>query len=116
MNTSGQDQALAHLLRGEAPGPGAILDGITVGLESLTDFLSDQYLREFIPLGGSKIKFATGRPGCGKTHFSQVIFLDGFVCAKHRLVVFLFVCIHINSQFRKVHIHPRHRRVRRANP
>ena len=73
MNTSGQDQALAHLLRGEAPGPGAILDGITVGLESLTDFLSDQYLREFIPLGGSKIKFATGRPGCGKTHFSQVM-------------------------------------------
>ena len=73
MNTPGQDQALAHLLRGEAPGPGAILDGITVGLESLTDFLSDQYLREFIPLGGSKIKFATGRPGCGKTHFSQVM-------------------------------------------
>lgn len=71
MNTSGQDQALAHLLCGEAPGPGAILDGITTGLDSLTAFLSDQYLREYIPLGGSKIKFATGRLGCGKTHFAQ---------------------------------------------
>ena len=44
-----------------------------MGLESLTDFLSDQYLREFIPLGGSKIKFATGRPGCGKTHFARLM-------------------------------------------
>jgi hypothetical protein len=60
-------------LRGEAPGPGAILDRITTGLDSLTTFLSEQYLREYIPLGGSKIKFATGRPGCGKTHFSQVM-------------------------------------------
>lgn len=73
MNTSGQDQALARLLRGEAPGPGAILDGITTGLDSLTTFLGEQYLREFIPLGGSKLKFATGRPGCGKTHFAQVM-------------------------------------------
>ena len=73
MNTSSEEQALPRLLRGEAPDPGAILDGITTGLESLTDFLGDQYLREYIPLGGSKIKFATGRPGCGKTHFTQVM-------------------------------------------
>jgi len=73
VNTSSEEQALPRLLRGEAPDPGAILDGITTGLESLTDFLGDQYLREYIPLGGSKIKFATGRPGCGKTHFTQVM-------------------------------------------
>ena len=73
MNTSSEEQALPRLLRGEAPGPGAILDATTAGLDSLTDFLRDQYLREYIPLGGSKIKFATGRPGCGKTHFTQVM-------------------------------------------
>ena len=73
MNTSEQEQALTRLLRGEAPGPGATLGAMTTGLDSLTDFLRDQYLREYIPLGGSKIKFATGRPGCGKTHFAQVM-------------------------------------------
>ena len=73
MNTSEQERALTRLLRGEAPGPGAILDATTTGLDSLTDFLRDQYLRDYIPLGGSKIKFATGRPGCGKTHFAQVM-------------------------------------------
>ena len=73
MSTSAQDQALVRVLQGEAPGPGAILDATTTGLDSLTDFLREQYLREYIPLGGSKIKFATGRPGCGKTHFAQVM-------------------------------------------
>jgi hypothetical protein len=73
VNTSSEEQALPRLLRGEAPGPGAILGATTTGLDSLTDFLRDQYLRDYIPLGGSKIKFATGRPGCGKTHFAQVM-------------------------------------------
>lgn len=73
MITSGQDQALARVLRGEAPGTGATLDAMTTGLDSLTGFLRDQYLDAYIPLGGSKIKFATGRPGCGKTHFAQVM-------------------------------------------
>lgn len=73
MSASVKDQALAHVLQGEAPGPGAVLDATTTGLDSLTDFLREQYLREYIPLGGSKIKFATGRPGCGKTHFAQVM-------------------------------------------
>ncbi len=64
---------MARVLRGEAPGPGATLDAMTTGLDSLTDFLRDQYLDSYIPMSGSKIKFATGRPGCGKTHFAQVM-------------------------------------------
>lgn len=64
---------LDRVIRGQAPGTGETLDALTTGLDSLTDFLRDQYLREYIPRGGSKIKFATGRPGCGKTHFSQVM-------------------------------------------
>ncbi len=33
----------------------------------LTDFWTEKYLREYIPEGGSKIKFVTGREGSGKT-------------------------------------------------
>jgi hypothetical protein len=71
MNTS--DSALECVLRGEAPCSGATFDALTTGMDSLTNFLRDQYLREYIPLGGSKIKFATGRPGCGKTHFARLM-------------------------------------------
>ncbi len=35
----------------------------------LTDFWTEKYLREYIPAGGSKIKFVTGREGSGKTFF-----------------------------------------------
>lgn len=37
------------------------------GLEYLTDFWRDMYLTDYIRVGGSKIKFVTGRPGSGKT-------------------------------------------------
>lgn len=39
------------------------------GLHFLTDFWQEKYLREYICDGGSKIKFVTGRSGCGKTFF-----------------------------------------------
>ncbi|MCC8150538.1 MAG: ATP-binding protein [Lachnospiraceae bacterium] len=39
------------------------------GIEFLTGFWKEKYLQEYIPRGGSKIKFITGRPGSGKTHF-----------------------------------------------
>ena len=61
------------LLRGQAPNQNELLDEITVGLDSLTGFLNEQYLQTYIPAGGSKIKCVTGRPGCGKTHFAQVM-------------------------------------------
>ncbi len=35
----------------------------------LTGFWTEKYLREYIPAGGSKIKFVTGREGSGKTFF-----------------------------------------------
>jgi len=43
------------------------------GIDFLTDFWKEKYLREYIPRGGSKIKFITGRPGSGKTHFLQIM-------------------------------------------
>ena len=64
---------LERLLQGQAPNQSDLLDEITVGLDSLTGFLNEQYLQSYIPEGGSKIKCVTGRPGCGKTHFSQVM-------------------------------------------
>ena len=64
---------LERLLQGQAPNQSDLLDEITVGLDSLTGFLNEQYLRSYIPAGGSKIKCVTGRPGCGKTHFAQVM-------------------------------------------
>ena len=64
---------LDRLLKGQAPGNGELLGEITVGLDSLTDFIKTQYLQTYIPQGGSKIKCVTGRPGCGKTHFAQAL-------------------------------------------
>lgn len=39
------------------------------GSHFLTDFWVEKYLKEYIRDGGSKIKFVTGKPGCGKTWF-----------------------------------------------
>ncbi|MBQ6122359.1 MAG: DUF2791 family P-loop domain-containing protein [Clostridia bacterium] len=64
---------LERVMRAEAPGCGALLDKITTELNAFADFLGDQYLIQYIPEGGSKIKFVTGRPGSGKTHFSQLM-------------------------------------------
>lgn len=43
----------------------------TDGIHFLSDFWQKKYLQEYIRDGGSKIKFVTGRPGCGKTYFLQ---------------------------------------------
>ncbi len=45
----------------------------THGINFLTDFWKKQYLQEYIRDGGSKIKFVTGRPGSGKTHFLRLM-------------------------------------------
>ena len=50
---------------------------ISTGMESLTDFLTKQYLEEYISHGGSKIKFVTGRQGSGKTLFGKTILSHG---------------------------------------
>ena len=59
------------LMMGQPPEDTDLRRSMTVGLESLTDFLRQHYLSAYIPDGGSKIKFITGRPGSGKTHFAR---------------------------------------------
>jgi len=68
-----RDRDLDCLLRGDAPTDGALLGRLTAGLDSLTGFLRKHYLENYLPEGGSKIKFVTGRPGSGKTHFSRCL-------------------------------------------
>ncbi len=63
-------QGLNQLQCGRVPA-GELLWEVTAGLDSLTDFWDRQYLNSYIPMGGSKIKFITGHPGSGKTHFAQ---------------------------------------------
>jgi len=60
---------------GQAPGNGDILKRITVGADALVNFITEKYFAEYISLGGSKIKFVTGKPGSGKTHFLQLLSL-----------------------------------------
>lgn len=59
----------------DLPEPYSILSAehLTCGIRFLTDFWQEKYLREYIRNGGSKIKFITGRPGSGKTHFLHLI-------------------------------------------
>lgn len=66
-------EELTRLRRGEPPRNGALLDALTVGLDSLTGFLRSHYLESYLPAGGSKVKLVTGRPGSGKTHLSLVL-------------------------------------------
>lgn len=63
---------LQRLAEGRPPRSARILQKVTTGIGFLTDFLSEQYLDFYIPAGGSKIKFLTGRRGTGKTHFTNL--------------------------------------------
>ena len=60
-----------RIRNGKAPAGYAVLRELGTGLDSLTGFLRDQYLTSYIPQGGSKLKFITGRPGSGKTHLAR---------------------------------------------
>ena len=61
--------AINRLKQGKPPGNGAVIREITVGIQDLIHFLEKNYLEEYIKLGGSKIKFLTGKKGSGKSHF-----------------------------------------------
>lgn len=61
------------LTAGQPPDRGPLLREITVGIDFLTDFIDRQYFDFYIPEGGSKIKFLTGRAGSGKTHFARLL-------------------------------------------
>lgn len=67
------ESELDMLAAGRTPEDAQLLEDITTGTDFLTDFLTRQYLDFYIPRGGSKIKFLTGRTGSGKTHFSRVL-------------------------------------------
>ena len=81
-----RDQEMERLLRGQPPESEEILKKLTVGTGFLTDFLAKQYLEEYIPQGGSKLKFITGRSGAGKTHFSRLLLSEakarGFITVR----------------------------------
>ena len=78
------------LKQGQAPGNAEILNSITVGFNELTDFIKNKYFSEYIALGGSKIKFVTGKTGSGKTHFLQLVTL----AAKEQK----FTCVHFSAK------------------
>ena len=64
------------LLEGSAPCSDAGIAAVTVGTERLSAFLRDQYLKDYIPQGGSKLKFVCGRQGAGKTHFARQMMIE----------------------------------------
>lgn len=63
--------AISRLKDGIAPGNTDIIKDITVGIDFLTEFWEENYLSEYIPQGGSRIQFLTGRKGSGKTHMAE---------------------------------------------
>ena len=59
------------LLSGNAPDSN-LCSELSCGLGFLSDFWINHYLDQYIPAGGSKLKFVTGKSGCGKTFFLRV--------------------------------------------
>lgn len=66
------NENLQNLINGFAPDAATCL-ALSEGVQFLSDFWSRHYLDQYIREGGSKIKFVTGRTGCGKTHFLRVM-------------------------------------------
>lgn len=71
-----RQEGLARLAQGKAPGNAELLRGTTIALDSLTGFLTKQYLETYIPAGGSKIKLITGLQGSGKTCLAENLLLE----------------------------------------
>jgi len=63
--------AVTRLKSGVAPGHTGVIEDITVGIDFLTGFWEENYLSEYIPEGGSRIQFLTGRKGSGKSHMIE---------------------------------------------
>ena len=71
-----QVNSLELLNQGEVPSDVSLLREVTTGVDDLTEFLNKHYLEEYIPQGGSKIKFLSGRAGSGKTHLARLLLDD----------------------------------------
>jgi len=63
--------ALSRLKNGVAPGHAGIVGDITVGIDFLSGFWEENYLSDYIPKGGNRIQFLTGRKGSGKSHMIE---------------------------------------------
>ena len=86
---------IALLKRGRPPAGVEALRAISAGIAPLADFINAHYFKEYIAMGGSKIKFVTGKPGSGKTHFLRLL-----SAAAHDLG---FMTVHISA--REVWLH-----------
>ena len=73
------------LTQGQPPANAEEVSEITAGIQPFVTLLEEKYLSEYISPGGSKIKFVTGRPGSGKSHFISYLSASaaklGFVTA-----------------------------------
>ena len=72
-NISLTSRDLNALLTGKPAEDPEILRELSVGSDFLVQFLKQHYLTSYIPEGASKIKFLTGRPGSGKTHYGKLL-------------------------------------------
>jgi len=90
MPDSDFNASTALLKRGQPPDDIAILREITVGLDPLLRFIRDEYYESYINLGGSKIKFVTGKTGSGKTHFLRLLSAEARDCG--------YITIHISAR------------------
>jgi len=63
---------LETLLQGEPP-ENNIINQLSVGVNFITDFWRQEYFKDYIKEGGSKIKFITGQPGSGKSHLLKLM-------------------------------------------
>ena len=63
--------AVLRLKNGVSPSHAGIIEDITVGIDFLTGFWDENYLSEYIPQGGTRIQFLTGRKGSGKSHLIE---------------------------------------------
>ena len=53
-----------------------VLRSMTVGLDRVTGFFDRYYFDSYIKEGGSKIRFITGKKGCGKSHLLSLLSYD----------------------------------------
>ncbi|MDR1965090.1 MAG: ATP-binding protein [Synergistaceae bacterium] len=74
-----------RLKDGQPPASDELLRLLSVGVDFITDFWLEQYLDEYISLGGSKIKFITGDPGSGKSHCLR-LFLSEAAARRYKTV------------------------------
>ena len=75
-NTFLSSRDLTALMAGKPAETPATLQELSTGTNFLVQFLKEQYLTSYIPEGASKIKFLTGRPGSGKTHYRKLLLTE----------------------------------------